>query len=418
MGQTAFVKSPTRPLVAGKLIRPFSLHLDLPLVVTVLVLIVIGLMMVYSASWKSAAERDLPDTYYLGRQIVSVLIGIAAALALSVFDYHRFKNLLLPMVGGAIGLLLLVIVIGEDRNNATRTLLNGSIQPSEIAVLALIIYLSFWLYLKREVLNIISFGLIPMTTILGIFAGLVWIQPDFSAAITIMAIGGILFYLAGAEFRQLILVLVAAVLIGYFISTSTATGSSRIANYLAGLTDPQKASDHMKWVFTAITNGGLFGVGIGNSTTKFIGLPVPWTDSIYAVIIEETGILGGSVILALYMFFLWRGMDIARRASDQLGRLLAIGITFWITFNALLNMGVIVNLFPFAGNALPLVSYGGSSMFSTLAGIGILMNIANSTSTKKIAQSEGRSFGAVIDLRRRDRRRRVSRPGGSGGTGE
>jgi cell division protein FtsW len=171
-------------------------------------------------------------------------------------------------------------------------------------------------------------------------------------------------------------------------------------------------------VFEAITRGGIFGVGIGKSITKFTGLPVPWTDSIYAVIIEETGVIGGALVLSLYMFILWRGMQIARRAPDQLGRLLAGGITLWIVFDALLNMGVMVSIFPFAGNALPLISYGGSSMVTTLAGVGILMNVNRSSSQKRSANLEGRSYGAVIDLRRRDRRRRVSRSVGPQGTGD
>ncbi len=138
----------------------------------------------------------------------------------------------------------------------------------------------------------------------------------------------------------------------------------------------------MQRVFEAIIRGGAFGVGIGKSITKFTGLPVPWTDSIFAVIVEETGMIGGVRRPGLYMFILWRGLKIARRAPDQFGRLLAGGVTLWIVFEALINMGVMVNLFPFAGNALPLISYGGSSLVATMTGIGIFMNIAPFSSQK------------------------------------
>ena len=418
MGQTAFVKSPTRPFVAAKVTRSFQFNLDVPLTLFVIALVAIGLLMVYSTSWKSAQSLNQPDTYYLFRQIVFVALGALVALVLSLFDYHRYQRLLVPMVAVAVVSLLAVLLFGEDRFNSTRTLLNGSIQPSEIASLVVIIYLAFWLYSKREVINILSFGLIPMMVILGLFTALITLQPDFSAAMTILVMGGLMFYLAGAELRQVILVIIAAIVIGFLVVKFTTTGSDRWDKYIAGLTNPNLASDHMQRVFEAISRGGLFGVGIGNSITKFTGLPVPWTDSIYAVIVEETGLVGGFVVLGIYFLILWRGLQIANRAPDQLGRMLASGVTFWIVFEAILNMGVMVNLFPFAGNALPFVSYGGSSMASTMIGIGILMNIARSNSKKETASNEGRSYGAVINMRRGDRRRRVPRSFGSSGSEE
>ncbi len=418
MGQTAFVKSPTRPFVAAKATRSFQLSLDVPLMLFVIALVAFGLLMVYSTSWKSAQGLNKPDTYYLFRQIAFVALGAVVALVLSLFDYHRYQRLLVPMVAVAVLSLVAVLLFGEDRFNSTRTLLNGSIQPSEIASLVVIIYLAFWLYSKREVINILSFGLIPMMTILGLFAALITLQPDFSAALTILVMGGLMFYLAGAELRQVILVIIAAIVIGFLVVKFTTTGSDRWDKYIAGLNNPNLASDHMQRVFEAISRGGLFGVGIGNSITKFTGLPVPWTDSIFAVIVEETGLVGGFAVLGLYFLILWRGLQIANRAPDQLGRMLASGVTFWIVFEAILNIGVMVNLFPFAGNALPFVSYGGSSMASTMIGIGILMNVARSNSKKETANNEGRSYGAVINMRRGDRRRRVPRSFGSSGSEE
>ena len=418
MGQTAFVKSPTRPITAERIMHSFRLNLDVPLTALVIALLVVGLMMVYSASWKSAQGGGEADSYYLLRQITFVMLGVVTALGLSLFNYHRYQRLLVPMIILALVMLIAVLLKGEDRFNSTRTLFNGSVQPSEFAALALIVYLAFWLYSKREVLNLLFFGLFPMMMILGVMGGLIWLQPDFSAAITVFVMGGVLFYLAGAELRQVILVVVAALMVGFLVITFTNTGQDRWDKYLAGLTNPSEASDHMQRVFEAITRGGAFGVGIGKSITKFTGLPVPWTDSIYAVIVEETGMVGGGIVLSLYMFILYRGMQIAKRAPDQLGRLLAGGVTLWIVFNALLNMGVMVSVFPFAGNALPLISYGGSSMVATMAGIGILMNVHRSSSQKNSANIEGRSYGAVVDMRRRDRRRRVSRPVGSEGPGK
>jgi len=283
-------------------------------------------------------------------------------------------------------------------------------------MLAVIVYLSFWLVSKQEVLNQITFGLLPMGGILGLFAGLIYLQPDLSATITVILLGTLLFIFAGADARQIMIILVFEALAALFIFTSTTTGRIRMDEYFAGLTSPELASQHLQHVSAAIVSGKWFGVGIGLGTAKFIGLPVPWTDSIFAVIIEEIGIVGGFALILVYLAFLWRGLVIAKNAPDLLGRLLASGITIWIAFDAFLNMGVMVNLFPFAGNALPFISAGGSSMISSLAGVGILMNIARET--KKAQISEGRSIGAVVDLRRRDRRRRVSRPLGSQGISE
>jgi cell division protein FtsW len=161
----------------------------------------------------------------------------------------------------------------------------------------------------------------------------------------------------------------------------------------------------------SFANGGWFGVGIGKGEAKLTGLPVPHTDSIFAVVGEETGVVGAVGLIGLYILLLWRGLSIARRAPDGLGRLLAAGLTLWIVLEAIINMAVIVNLVPFAGNALPFISSGGSNLMVSLAGIGILLNISRLAERER--EDKGRSFGAVVNLRRRDRRRSVSRSGGA-----
>ena len=184
--------------------------------------------------------------------------------------------------------------------------------------------------------------------------------------------------------------------------------------YFDGLQNPALGSYHIRRTFEAVIKGGFFGVGIGKADTKFTGLPLPHTDSIFAVIAEETGILGGVFVLALYGLLLWRGLVIAKRAPDQLGTLLAYGFVGWIILEAMMNIAVIVGLFPFTGNALPFISAGGSSMITTLAAMGIVMNVARSSI--KHDSSERSSTNAVVDLRRRDRRRGVSRSNRRGST--
>jgi cell division protein FtsW len=255
-----------------------------------------------------------------------------------------------------------------------------------------------------------------MGAILGLTGGLVLLQPDLSAAATVFVMGGILFFLAGGEWRQIIFVFLAALLAGFIVVKISATGNARLSSYLDGLRDPIQASYHVRRSLEAVVNGGWFGVGIGRAQTKFTGLPVAPTDSIYAVITEETGLIGAAGVIILYVIVLWRGLHIARHAADQLGSLLAAGLSLWIFIEALINMAVIVGLVPFAGNALPFISAGGSNLTASLAAIGILMSIARKSNDRNTR--EERSFSAVVNLRGRDGGRSIPRTRRSSGTRE
>ena len=407
--------APAHPIPHG--LRARLRGLDLPLLVTVTTLLAFGLLMVYSASWKYSIQMGQSFTYMFGRQFMWAIIGIGVAIVLSLIDYHRFRRLVLPMMWGILILLFLVLIwVGETRFGAKRALFGGSIQPSELAKLGIIIYLSFWLYSKRDKLANASFGLFPLMGILGITAGLIILEPDISAAATIILLGGLMFFFADGKLKQIIFVLVITIAIGFMVVTLFPTGKARLSDYMVGMRDPQQASYQVKRSIEAIVNGGAFGVGIGNSSTKFTGLPVAPTDSIFAVIAEEWGFFGTLFTVALYCVFVWRGMKIAQNAPDLLGKLLASGVTIWIFFEAFINMGAMVNLLPFAGNALPLISAGGSNLVTALAGIGILFSV-NRVSSKTAKIGERSATSAVVDLRRRDRRGRVSRPSYFSGSG-
>jgi cell division protein FtsW len=407
MADGTFVND-SKPLGAAGFQRPLRLRIDVPLLLIISTLVVFGLLMVYSASWDFSLAIGRSPSYIFTRQVMWLGVGLGVAVFLSFFNYHRYQRLAIPIMGSVLIALLVVLWINDIRLGAVRSIFQGSVQPSELAKLATIIYLSVWLYSKRERLNDVSFGLIPMAAILGITGGMILLQPDLSAALTVVILGGLLFFMAGGQWRQIILVCVIAIFLGWVVVKVNATGNARLTSYLEGLRDPIQASYHVRRSLEAVVKGGLFGVGIGRADTKFTGLPVPPTDSIFAVIAEETGLVGAAFLVGLYILLLWRGLSIARRAPDQLGSLLASGVTLWITLEALINMAVIVGLAPFAGNALPFISAGGSNLVASLAGIGILMNVARSSVEREA--EEGRIFSAVVDLRRRDRRRRVSRP--------
>lgn len=388
--------------------RPLRLSVDIPLILIVITLLAFGLLMVYSASWDySIVVLEKPPTYMFVHQLRSLGIGILVMIVLSRLDYRHWKKLALPLMLINLGLLVAVLVIGEVVNNATRTIFRGSVQPSEFAKLMTVVYLSVWLYNRRDQLNDISFGLIPLGAILGVLAGLIVVQPDLSAAATVCILGGILFFLAGSDLRQIGAMGLIGLLSGLVILRLHPTGRMRIDAYLAGLSDPSQAPTHLARSLEAIVKGGWLGVGIGRADTKLIGLPVPPTDSIFAVISEETGILGSSALILLYVLLLWRGFKIARDAPDDLGRLMAMGLSVWIIVEGFINMAVMVGLVPFAGNALPFISYGGSSLVASLAAVGILLNISRTTT--KLKTEEERTFHAVVDLRRRDWRGSVPR---------
>jgi cell division protein FtsW len=389
--------------------RPLSLGIDVPLLLIVLTLVIFGLVILFSASWKYSLWESGEPTSIFFRQVGLSGLGILIAIAFGWINYHRLVKFAVPLMAATLGLLILVIVIQEERHGAVRSLLGGSIQPSELAKLATIVYLSVWLYNRREQMKDIWLSLVPLAVILGLVGGFIAIQPDLSAVITVFLLGGMMFFLAGGDMRQIAILIVVALLVGFLVLQVDLfpTGTDRLDSYIAGLRDPLQASDHVQRSMEAFIKGGWFGVGIGKASTKLTVLPFPHTDSIFAVVGEETGVLGASVLVILFGLLMWRGLLIAHRAPDFLGSLLAGGLTFWIAFEAFLNMAVMVGLMPFAGNALPFVSAGGSNRLVTLAAIGIIMNISR-LSVKN--EEEEKIFSAVIDLCRRDWRRSVSRP--------
>jgi cell division protein FtsW len=391
--------------------RRLGRGVDIPLILAVVALVVFGLIMLYSASFDFSFNEFGSPTYMFARQARWLGVGILLAFGLSSFDYHRWRQVIVFAMLGIIALLVIVLFINEIRLGASRSLYEGSYQPSEVAKLVSIIYLAVWLYAKRDFLHDISLGLIPLGVILGIIGGLIYLQPDLSAAGTVLVLGGLLFFLAGADLKQIVFILILAIFMGWVVVQFSATGQDRVASFVAGLQDPTNASYHVQRSFEAVIKGGVFGVGLGQADTKLTGLPFAPTDSIFAVVAEELGLFGSLLLMSLYTVLVWRGLAIARRAPDMLGTLLASGITFWIGMEALINMTVMVGLMPFAGNALPFISAGGSNLVSTLSAIGIILNISRQSGEKvKKEEEDRRSFGAVIDLRRGNGRRSVPRP--------
>jgi cell division protein FtsW len=381
---------------------------DVPMLLIVVVILVFGLLMVYSASWDFSILNWDDPTYIFNRQVRWIILGLVAGTIISFIDYHWFKKFLVPAGLATLALLFAVLVVNKGADDeGGRNLWGGSIQPSELAKAMIVIYLSFWLYRNKDTFNNFKMGYFPLIIILGVTFALIALQPDLSAAVTIIMLGVIMFFLAGGDWKVILIVFAATLLLGVPLMYLYPTGRARISSYLTSLNDPLESSYHIQRSLEAVVKGGWFGVGIGQAETKFTGLPLAPTDSIFAVIAEETGILGGLFLVTLFVLFIWRGFVIARKAPDQLGSMLAYGLTIWIGIEALMNMAVIVGLMPFTGNALPLVSAGGSSMLVTLTSIGIILNVSKASAKHQAEERSTRS--AVVDLRGRNGRGRVSR---------
>jgi len=379
------------------------LGIDVPLLLATFTLCIFGLIMVYSASWDFSFQEYGSRTYMFSRQLQWFLLSVVVAVIVTYLDYHYWRRFAVPaMMIVTIGLIA-VFVVNEVRYGAARTLNQGSYMPSEAAKLVTVIYLSVWLYSKRNLIRDIQFGLIPLGGIIGIITGLILAQPDISAAATIIFLGGMLFFLAGADLRQIFILLMVAVMLGWAVVQIQPTAKERMGSYIAGLGDPTQAHPHVRRAIESIVKGGLFGVGIGEADTKLVSLPFPPTDSIFAVVAEEFGLMGTTFLISLYCIVIWRGLIIARNAPDMLGSLIAAGLTFWIAVEAFINMAMMVGLLPVAGNALPFISAGGSNLMVTLTSIGILMNISRLSKTQDTTQK--RMTHAADGIRWSDRRR-------------
>lgn len=305
-------------------------------------------------------------------------------------------------MAGTILALLAVLVVGADRFGATRTYLGGSIQPSEPAKIITILYISAWLTSKGTRIQDVQVGLLPFSVVIGIIAVLVVVQPQISAAILIVSTAGIMFFIAGADLKQLLLVGAGTSLTFWLVITNSSYASGRFQRYLESLSDPLQSTEYqVQRSVAALSHGGLIGVGIGNGEAKLPGyLPLSWSDNIFAVIGEEMGFIGSLLVILLFGLLAYRGFRIALRTPDNFGRLAAIGITSSLILQALLNIAVVAAVAPPTGVTLPFVSYGGSSLVTALWATGILLSISaharQSGSTLPDADSsapEGLRFG-------------------------
>lgn len=405
-------------------------RIDYVLLLTVIALLLIGLMMVYSTTFDWSYAVTGSPMVFLMRQVLWVALGLLVMAVLSRIDYIWWLRLAVPVMGMALALLLLVLAFGSVRFGAQRTFLNGSVQPSEPAKIAVIIYIAAWLSSKREKVRQMTYGMIPFAVLIGLVAGLIVLQPDFSTAILVVLTAGAMFFIAGADLLQVGLGCLFSGGTFYLLITHSVHGLERLNDYLATLSDADAVSYHVRQALVALGSGGLFGRGLGAGYQKFGYLPAPHTDSIFAVLGEELGVVGCLIVVALFALLVQRGFQIALEARESFGAVLAAGLTCWLVFQALINVAVMTGLIPFTGIPLPFLSMGGSAMVSSLAAVGLLLSVSRGSQAAVASRAErqtatvsrqvrdmpfgvgsggGKRAGSI--LRRRNRRSRVSRVG-------
>ncbi len=400
----------TRPRTAERGLA-FWQTLDKPLMVIVGVLLAIGLTMVYSTTFDWSFSEFGNPTVKVLEHARMVALAIALAGLVVVFDYRRVRRLAVPILLVSVASLISVLLFGDDVFNARRSLIAGRFQPGELAELAMVIYMAAWLGSKNTRIRSLTYGLIPFAVLVGVVCGLVVLQPDLSTAMIIAVTTGLMFFLAGADVIQLAAGAALAIAAGVLAVLSGALpfyAEDRVGGFLAGWSDITQAQYHVQQAYIAFANGGWFGVGLGEGAQKFTGLPAPHTDSIFAVIGEELGIMGAVFVVLLFAALVARGFQIARRSSDSFGALLAAGITIWIVSKALLNIAVMLALVPPTGVVLPFISFGGSSMVTLMIGVGLLLSVQR-VNVLRLSGTERRGDGATYDSRWRDRGARVPR---------
>lgn len=361
---------------------------DYWLVLAVAGLLILGMMMVYSSTFDYGLLFKDEPTFYFERQLVALLLGLTGIVIIMQFDYHAFRYLSVPFLGFTLLGLVVVLFFGEAIFGAQRGIYEGSFQPSEVAKIAVILYIAHWLSSKGDRIKDITYGLLPFSIITGVVAAMIVQQPDLSTAVLVTLICFTLFFIAGADWRQFAVALLVGGAVFFILVNTLPHAAARVADYRETLRDPAQAGWHVQQTLIALGRGGMFGVGIGESTQKFGPLPAAHTDGVFAILGEELGLVGTLAYIGLMAFMVWRGVKIALNAQDSYGYLLALGIVCWLSYQALINIAVITAVIPFTGIPLPFMSYGGSSLLITLIGVGILLNISRDAAIDRRVQPD------------------------------
>jgi cell division protein FtsW len=356
-----------------------KLQSDKWLFLATLALICASVVMVYSASALVALERFQQPYLFVTRQLMWAAGGVAVLSIVMRIDYRAYRDdRLIWILLGVVGFMLVAVLFSRPINGTRRWFGVGGfgIQPSELAKLVAIMFTALVLERRRHRINELGYSLMPIGVIVGILSGLILLQPDFGTAVSLLAVVAVMVFAAGISYRYLLgagLLMLPAL---YVIMMQADYRRRRLLTFMDPWADPLGDGFQIIQSLIAVGTGGVFGKGLMSGVQKLFYLPEPFTDFIFAVISEETGLLGASMVVLCFCVIAWRGLRTAMRAPDSFGAFLALGITMMLVLQAFVNISVVIGLLPTKGIPLPLVSNGGSSMLINLLGVGVLLNIS------------------------------------------
>lgn len=365
-----------------------GMGIDLPFLLLVLVLLIIGMIMMFSASFPVAYYNMGDSYYYIKRQIIFALIGLAAMVLLSFFNYNKLHKVAALFLGISWILLVVVLLVPGDVH---RWFAIGSfnVQPSEIAKFSIILFLAHWGSLYSDKMQYAKYSAVPGLIIFGITAALLVFEPHFSGIVIIGLLTVLMLFISGMKVKYIVIAaIVLAIAIPIALHTDYVVdrldGWGQALNYTS-------SSDPEMWNKTwqtrnsmyAIGSGGLFGLGLGNSRQKFLYLPEPQNDFVFAIVCEEIGYIGALIILLIFALLVWRGITLSLRSKDRFGKLLGIGLSAQIGIQVALNILVITDWLPNTGISLPFFSYGGSSLIMLLAQMGLILSISRTANIER-----------------------------------
>ncbi|MEO8458703.1 MAG: putative lipid II flippase FtsW [Chloroflexota bacterium] len=410
---TAKAATDTSERRAGR-VRPGQA--DYLLLVATVMLLILGLLAVYTASF-AVAYNDFGDAnFFVKRQVVFAVVGLCALVFFMQMDYQRLRQLSVPMLLIALVLLLLVLTpVGVGHNGARRWLDFGPIefQPSEFAKLAIIVYISAWLSSRGSDITKFSLGFVPFVILLGVIGALIISEPDMGTTIIIVLVACTLFFVAGAPISHLALLLAVGALMSTAIILTRDYQVARFSSFLSAEADPQGNGFQVLQLLIALGSGGPFGLGWAESRQKHLYVPGSQTDGVFAILGEELGFIGLLFILAIFAFFIYRGLRVTLRSRDSFALLLGIGIVSWIGYQTIINIAGITRTIPLTGVPLPFLSYGGSALVMVMAAIGILLSISRYSSETSYVERESESrerFRGTAQQSEKKRKRRRAGP--------
>lgn len=386
-----FIRRPRQRKMKNAKWFDVGMGIDLPFCIIIFVLLTVGTIMMFSASYAFAYYTQKDSYYFLFRQLIFIVLGVAAMVVMSLFNYNKLHRVAPIVLGVAYATLVLVLLLPSGEGGVKRWIPLGmfNIQPSEIAKFAVILFFAHWCSKYYNKMQLAKFSVLPGAAVFGSIALLLFLEPHYSGIVIIGMLTVLMLYVGGMKTKYL--AIGGIILLGMVLVLAITGGLTYAMSRMDGWGQSLEYTTEELWQTTwqtrnslyAIGSGGLWGLGLGQSRQKYLYLPEPQNDFIFAIVVEELGLIGAAIILLIFALLVWRGITLSLRAKDKFGKLLGIGLTSQIGIQVVLNILVITDWLPNTGISLPFFSYGGSSLIMLLAQMGIVLSISRTANIER-----------------------------------